>query len=134
LSWEELLRIREEGHRIGCHGHAHLPLSRIPFDRAVEDIRHAKALLEDRLGQPVRDFSFPFGMRRFFNRRLRLFCRDQGFETISTGIPGLQHGVRDPLNLHRSPWNFLAPFELNLEALKVDGRLFHALTGRSAVG
>lgn len=134
LSWEELRVIQAAGHVVGCHGHAHLPLAQIPRDAALDDIRRGKHLIEDHLGQGVVHFSYPFGMRRFFDRTLREACKYIGFETIVTGIPGLQYANKDPLNLHRTPWNFRQSLSHNLENLRVDGRLFHALTGRSAVG
>ncbi|MBP1626359.1 MAG: hypothetical protein H6Q00_834 [Holophagaceae bacterium] len=134
LTWDDLLDIEAKGHLIGCHGHAHWPLSRVSFDAAAVDILHSKSLLEAHLGHQVKDFSFPYGMRRFFSRRLRTFCHNHGFTTIVTGIPGLQYGRKDSLWLHRTPWDFDSPIDYNLENLLVDGRIFHAVSGRSAVG
>jgi peptidoglycan/xylan/chitin deacetylase (PgdA/CDA1 family) len=134
LSWPELREIKGMGHFVGCHGHAHLPLTQVPMDVALDDIHRGKDLLENHLGQSVVHFSYPFGMRRFFSGSLREACQDLGFETIVTGIPGMQHAGKDPLNLHRTPWDFGQSLAYNLDNLRVDGRLFQALTGRSAVG
>jgi hypothetical protein len=36
--------------------------------------------------------------------------------------------------IQRSLWRLDAPLDVNLDNLRVDGRLFERLTGRSAVG
>jgi peptidoglycan/xylan/chitin deacetylase (PgdA/CDA1 family) len=134
LSVAELREIAAAGHVVGAHGHTHRMLAALPAAEARKDIRTSKQLLEDLLGEEVAHFSYPYGMRRHFTESLRAFCRDIGFRTIANAIPGMQFAPRRADRIQRSPWRLDAPLAVNLDNLRVDGRLFERLTGRSAVG
>ena len=47
-------------HRIGCHGHEHLRVNAIGRERFREDLRRAKAALEDASGTAVVSFRAPY--------------------------------------------------------------------------
>ena len=134
LSTTELVEIADAGHVIGAHTHTHPILPALPEDRAREEIRLSKEELENVLQRPVHHFAYPFGMRRHFNRSLRRYCRSIGFATIANAIPCLQYAKSRPDSLHRSVWFLEHPLTYNLENVCIDGRVFHALTGRSAAG
>lgn len=133
LSVAELREIAAAGHVVGAHGHSHRMLAALPSAEAREDIETSKRLVEDLLGQEVAHFSYPYGMRRHFGEDLRAFCRSIGFRTIANGIPGMQFAPRSADRIQRSVWRLNAPMEANLDNLRVDGRLFQRLSGRSAV-
>lgn len=135
LSAAEICEMRSAGHTIGCHSHSHFVLSQLPRGEWDAEIRRSKELLEDLLGEAVPHFSYPYGMRRFFTRALADYCYSIGFQSIASGIPGLQMAplARGPL-LHRTRWNLDRPLAHNIADLEIDGRLFESLTGRSAVG
>ena len=135
LSRVEIREMHAAGHNIGCHTHNHPMLARLPRDRWDGEIATSKQILEDLVGARVRDFSYPFGMRRHFSPALREYCTGLGFRTIATGISGLQHGgAPDALNLHRTGWRFDLSLEDNLSRLRVSSPLYAGLTGRCAVG
>jgi peptidoglycan/xylan/chitin deacetylase (PgdA/CDA1 family) len=134
LSTGELRDIADSGHIIGAHTHTHPVLTSLPQNIAQEEIRVSKEELERVLQRPVIHFSYPFGMRRHFNQSLRAYCQSIGFQTIANAIPGMQYASSRPDALHRSVWFLEQPLEFNLANVCVDGRLFEALTGRSAVG
>lgn len=134
LSTEELREIAAAGHTIGAHTHTHPVLTTLPAAVAREEIRIGKVELEMLLQRKVEHFSYPFGMRRHFNEKLRAYCRSIGFATIANAIPCLQYAQSRPDSLHRSVWFLEQPLTYNLENVRVDGRLFHFVTGRSAVG
>lgn len=135
LSRSELREISQAGHTIGCHSHSHLPLTQVARVSWPAEIDTSKHIIEDIIGAPVTDFSYPYGMRRFFSRDLRDYCVQTGFRTIATAIPGLQTADHvDPLNIYRTRWRLDSPLQENLADLKVDGRVFERLTGRSPVG
>src|SRR5690606_13836355 len=116
------------GHTIGCHTHTHPMLPRLPRERWDEEIRRSKEILEELIGCRVRDFSYPFGMRRHFSGALRTYCVGLGFRTIATGISGLQRsGGADPLNLHRTGWRFDLPLHDNIARLRVRSPLYASL-------
>ena len=135
LTRRELLDIAASGHTIGCHTHSHPVLSQLPRSRWYAEIDRNKAILEDCLGTPVTDFSFPFGMPRHFSQALSAYCQALGFRTIATGLSGMQHLADiDPFQIHRTGWKFGLSLEDNLVNLRIDGRLYARTTGRSVIG
>jgi peptidoglycan/xylan/chitin deacetylase (PgdA/CDA1 family) len=134
LSTADIRAISEAGHIIGCHSHSHYDLGSLPYDRAIQEIRVNREILEEIIGSPVWHLAYPFGMRRHFSRALRAWCRQARFRTVSNGIPGCLHGRVDRFNIFRNQWIFSRSIEQNQKLLGVDGRLFARLTGRSAIG
>ena len=51
--------IQRRGHEIACHGYNHQLIFQIGPGRFREDIRRAKALLEDQCGEPVQGYRAP---------------------------------------------------------------------------
>lgn len=133
LSTEELCEIAAAGHVIGAHTHTHRCLADLPFDEAVAEIDRSQQELEALLGAPVRHFSYPFGMRRHFTDELRRYCT-RAFETVANAIPAMLHAPQRADALQRAGWHLDRPHAQNVRALRIDGRRFEALTGRSAVG
>ncbi|MEM9663453.1 MAG: polysaccharide deacetylase family protein [Bacteroidota bacterium] len=134
LTRSELVALRRAGHTIGAHTHTHPVLSALPLEQAQHEIALNKQLLEELLGEPVSHFAFPYGFERHFSPALADYCHALGFRSIAYATPALQHATPSPRRLHRSLWPFYRSFERNLEDLRIDGRLFTRLTGRSAVG
>lgn len=135
LTRRELLDIAAAGHTIGAHTHSHPVLSDLPRSQWHSEIDRNKAILEDCLGTPVTDFSFPFGMPRHFSPDLSAYCQALGIRTIATGLSGLQHlSPVDPFQIHRTGWKFGLSLEDNLVNLRIDGRLYARTTGRSVIG
>ena len=135
LSTSELREIRAAGHTIGCHTHWHEALQTVPPAQWDDVIKRSKETLEDILGEPVVDFAYPYGTRRYFSEPLRAYCRGLGFERIAEGRPGRLHQrTFDPYALQRTRWNLDKSLDRNLDDLRIDGQLFEGLTGRSAIG
>lgn len=134
LSSDELRALLDAGHTIGCHTHSHLMLTGLPLESAKAEILRGKERLEQILGVEVFHFSYPFGMRRHFSGELRNYCSEIGFRTIANAIPCLQYAKQSFLNINRSPWRFDKPLEYNAMNIRIDGRFFESVTGRSAAG
>lgn len=132
LTTGETRALRQAGHVIGAHTHSHFRLSELPETEARAEIRTSKEILEDVLGEPVTHFSYPFGMRRFFNESLRSYCLEIGFETVADATPGLQHAGQRYRAIQRTPWNPSEDLQYNIENLRVDGRFYERLTRRAA--
>src|SRR6266545_2606121 len=62
LSWSELAQIASAGFEIGAHSVTHRPLTEIPQSEAAKEIVESKTAIENRLGQAVRTFAYPFGL------------------------------------------------------------------------
>jgi peptidoglycan/xylan/chitin deacetylase (PgdA/CDA1 family) len=133
LTVGELRCLAEAGHTIGAHTHTHPNLADIPLDKAKNEIRTSKSILEDILLEPVTHFAYPYGMRRHFSRRLRRYCFEIGFKTVATGLPAMQYAKPQSSVIHRSVVQLDLPFERYIENLRVDGRIFERITGRNPV-
>jgi peptidoglycan/xylan/chitin deacetylase (PgdA/CDA1 family) len=131
---EALRVLHADGHTIGAHTHSHPVLTGLPPAEARREITRSKELLEDILGCPIIHFAYPYGMRRHFSESLRSTCLAEGFSTVANGIPALLHGPQLPERIQRSFWHLDRSLEHNLINLRIDGRLFERVTGRSAVG
>jgi FkbM family methyltransferase len=130
LSKKELAKLAAR-HRIGCHSHSHFDLTAVGRCSLESEIDRSKSILEEIVGNRIVDFAYPFGMRRHFSGRLRGYCQTRGFETISSSIPGLQYASHRPASINRTAWIFEQDLDYNLTNLRVDGRAFERLTGRS---
>ena len=79
LSWDELQDLaREPDVTIGAHTLSHPILTKLHTTAAVQEIAESKALLERRLGRPVRHFAYPFGDRISASEREFRLVRDFG--------------------------------------------------------
>ncbi|MGH1418878.1 MAG: polysaccharide deacetylase family protein [Hyphomicrobiaceae bacterium] len=135
MSGQDVKELHAEGHTIAAHTHSHFALNKLPPDKWDEEILQSKLILEDLIGESVRHFSYPFGMRRFFNSDLEAYCQVIGFETIAAAIPGMQYAQPfNKLQMHRTAWTTDATANHMVEKLCIDGRVFEKLTGRSAIG
>lgn len=84
LSWQEIQELsRSSFMTIGCHGHGHIVLGGpgVCKIEVVADIRTSKELLEKRLSQPIRHFSYPYGAS---SSSLRATLEKQGFRSAVT--------------------------------------------------
>ncbi len=133
LSRDEIRDLRSAGHTIGAHTHSHFDLSALARDQATDEILTSKRLLEEIIGEPVVHFAYPFGMRRHFSESLRDFCLESGFATVANAIGGLQFAGHTRAAIQRSPWRLTESVEHNLDNLRIDGRIFERLSGRTAV-
>lgn len=133
LSSEEIGTIAEAGHTIGAHSHSHYVLADLADEEAKREIDVCRSLLNEMTGKPILHFSFPFGLRRHFNGSLRRYCLQSGFLSVSNAIPGMQFAGHRPSAIQRSPWDLRYPVGRNLQNLRIDGRVFERLTGRTAV-
>lgn len=93
LDVEDLRELEAMGMTVGSHSHEHVRLTTLDFAAATEQIRRSRAVLEDALGKPVRDFAFPGGA---CSRRLTAAVRAAGFErqyTLAWGTNSRTHAA-----------------------------------------
>jgi peptidoglycan/xylan/chitin deacetylase (PgdA/CDA1 family) len=78
MTWEMLTDMsRVSGIEIGSHGLFHKPLADLPESEARRSVFDSKKAIEDRLGRPVKAFSYPSGS---FNDRVVELVREAGYE------------------------------------------------------
>jgi peptidoglycan/xylan/chitin deacetylase (PgdA/CDA1 family) len=134
LSISECKEIFKAGHIIGSHTYSHLNLNALSFNQGKEEICKGKNYLEDLLGADVIHFSFPFGMPRHFNKGYEEYCASIKIKTIAYATPTMQFSEQKPFNIQRSEWNLNRSKESNLENIRIDGKWFVTITGRSPIG
>ena len=86
------------GNWIGAHTCTHPRLSKIPRKLAREEITASKKTLEDRFGQPMEHFAYPFGD---YDDAIVEMVREAGFKTACTMDRGVNDRNTDPFRLKR---------------------------------
>ncbi len=98
LSTAQLRGLNEEGIEVGSHTVTHPWLSRIPLERASEEIRESKERLEDLLGRPVDHFAYPFGD---YSQAVRQIVIEAGYSGACSTRWGKRHKQADLFDLRR---------------------------------
>lgn len=101
VDWEELAELERGGVRVESHGISHRPLADLELDEAAREIVISKLRLEERLGRPVRAFSYVKGSEAHYKPVHLSLVRQAGYDVAFTSISGANSPVSDPLQLHR---------------------------------
>ena len=114
LSWEELGAMKRGGVAVGTCIMDHPTLTRLPLEDARRDVEHSKAMIEERLGEPVRFAGYPCGM---FDTRVRSLVQQAGYRGAVSNRVGANKIGTDYFALRRtgiSPRDTLEDFEKKL--------------------
>lgn len=90
MNWSDVRRLCDVGHMVGAHGWSHTLLTRCSAKELEVELRQAKAVIEDQLGQAVTSMSLPGGR---VNKRVLSACRETGYSRVYTSEPGIQSSV-----------------------------------------
>jgi peptidoglycan/xylan/chitin deacetylase (PgdA/CDA1 family) len=101
VDWEELNELERCGVRIESHGISHRPLADLEIDEAAREIVISKLRLEERLGRPVRAFSYVKGSEAHYKPVHLSLVRQAGYDVAFTSVSGANSPASDPLELHR---------------------------------
>jgi peptidoglycan/xylan/chitin deacetylase (PgdA/CDA1 family) len=89
LGWDEIkILAREPDVTIGAHTLSHPMLAKLDTTTAAHEIAGGKALLEQRLGRPVKHLAYPVGDATSAGAREFRLAREAGFVTAVTSRPG----------------------------------------------
>ena len=99
--WSELAELERLGVRIESHGISHRPLADLEVDEAAREIVVSKLRLEEKLGRPVRAFSYVKGSEAHYKPVHLSLVRQAGYDVAFTAISGANSPSSDPLQLHR---------------------------------
>lgn len=99
LTATALRELSTMGFTIGAHGATHRFLNTLSEHDLDEELRGARASLEDILGAPVTDLSLPGGRG---GPRVTARARAAGYQTIYTSEPGWNGGRVDRFAIRRS--------------------------------
>jgi peptidoglycan/xylan/chitin deacetylase (PgdA/CDA1 family) len=101
IHWDELAELEREGIRIESHGISHRPLADLEVDEAAREITLSKLRLEERLGRPVRAFSYVKGSEAHYKPVHLSLVRQAGYDVAFTAVSGANSPSTDPLQLRR---------------------------------
>ena len=101
IDWDELGELEREGIRIESHGISHRPLADLEVDEAAREISLSKLRLEERLGRPVRAFSYVKGSEAHYKPVHLSLVRQAGYDVAFTAVSGANSQDTDPLQLRR---------------------------------
>jgi peptidoglycan/xylan/chitin deacetylase (PgdA/CDA1 family) len=101
LDWTELGEVERKGIRIESHGISHRPLAELEVDEAAREITLSKLRLEERLGRPVRAFSYVKGSEADYRAVHLSLVRQAGYDLAFSAVSGANSATTDPLQLRR---------------------------------
>ena len=101
VDWDELGELEKLGVRIESHGISHRPLADLELDEAAREIAISKLRLEERLGRPVRAFSYVKGSEAHYKQVHLSLVRQAGYDVAFTAVSGANTPASDPLELRR---------------------------------
>jgi len=103
LGWSAAASLAAEGVEIGSHARTHRFLPQLSDPELEDEIRGSKEILEDRLGIPVRFFSYPHGLH---DGRCLALAAASGYEGACSDIRGGNRAGTDPFQLRRTMVTF----------------------------
>jgi len=101
LSWAEVQEMASVGIRFGAHTHTHPVLSGIPKEEALKEIWLSKQQIEEKIGQEVKIFCYPFGKSKDYSPDLENHLREMGFVAACTSQIGHVLPGDNPFALRR---------------------------------
>jgi peptidoglycan/xylan/chitin deacetylase (PgdA/CDA1 family) len=122
LTWGDCRRLVEDGMGVGSHTISHARLAVVDPARARREIFDSKAVLEDRLGTPVRDFAAPYGLPGIdylLDRDVELI-KEAGYRCLATTDRGAMLPGDCPFLIRRSGLSSAWPLPAVRHLLHVD--------------
>lgn len=111
LSWEEIRSLAKEGIEIASHSINHLDLRGLDDRQLEHEVSDSKNIIEDKLGLPVKYFSYPFGR---YNRKIIEAVKSAGYENAFA-----LSGDNDDFALaRRAVYLYDTPYSINLKLHK----------------
>jgi peptidoglycan/xylan/chitin deacetylase (PgdA/CDA1 family) len=89
-TWDQILEMSRDAITIGSHTmhHSYLPL--VSEDRLPEELIHSKAVIEERLGRPIRYLSYPIGG---YTPQAQAVAKQAGYRAAFTTNRGVSRAV-----------------------------------------
>jgi peptidoglycan/xylan/chitin deacetylase (PgdA/CDA1 family) len=101
MDWRELEQITGANIAIGSHSWTHRSLGRMSPAQAEDEVVRSREMIEQRLGERVTAFAYPFGTRADFNARTASILKGAGYCCAFTSQHGAVRPGLDPFSLPR---------------------------------
>lgn len=111
LTWAQVREMSKGGITIGSHLCHHLDMRKLSQTIGMEELRHSKDIISQKLAAPCKHFAYPFGL---FNAKNVHWVNKIGYESAVTVRHSLVPDKVDPLRIPRmglGPENSWADFE-----------------------
>jgi hypothetical protein len=95
---QQVQEMAEHGISIQSHTVTHAILTDLSDEEIRYELEESKKRLREWTGRPVRHIAIP---RAGYNRRVKRFVKQAGYETACCNNKGASHGLSDPLALPR---------------------------------
>lgn len=82
VTWDEIEELKKLGMDIQSHTHSHAHLTKIPEEKALEELRRSKKILEEKIQRPVRMIAYPYYQ---YNPRVQELVREAGYTAARAG-------------------------------------------------
>ena len=121
LDWGQIEEMQAAGMVFGAHSHTHRNLAGLDDAQALTELKTSKAILEEKLGQPIKLMAYPYGKPRvhFTNDRTVPLVRSCGY---SLGAAVLHRAIRPSDSVMAVPRFFVARDDVAALSDKVKGR------------
>jgi peptidoglycan/xylan/chitin deacetylase (PgdA/CDA1 family) len=105
LNWDEIKQMSKYGISFGAHTENHGALSELPLHIVEEEISNSKLAIEKEIEAPVTSFAYPFGKKKFYNKKHFQILEKYKFKCAVTSEPGVNSHNSNLFRLSRSlPW------------------------------
>jgi peptidoglycan/xylan/chitin deacetylase (PgdA/CDA1 family) len=98
LEWDDVARLRDAGWEVASHTVTHRWFPDLPEDERRVEILASRAVLEDRLDQPVTGLCIPRGARKDVEAIANI-VQDAGYTYVATSLHGRLTTRRDGLRV-----------------------------------
>lgn len=101
LTWEQIGTMYQAGISFGSHTLTHPVVSQLSLPELESELGDSKRALEEKLGQPVKDFAFPFGKASDCSSAAIQMLIRCGYRSAVTTVPGANTPESGPYELRR---------------------------------
>lgn len=103
MTWAQIRALADAGISIGSHTHNHRILGLLDRAEQTEELQTSKAIIEERVGQPVRSLAYPVGGKVHFNAVTKSVAGVCGYDAAYSFYSGFNRwGDSDIMDVRRT--------------------------------
>ena len=90
MNWDQVKKLASNNlFKVGGHSFNHDILTRLPILKMKRDIKQSITLLEKKLNQKIKHYSYPEGQSTDYNYNIKKYLRSLGIKICPTAINGI---------------------------------------------